>query len=88
MAERCRNDRNLIIDRATGSMDAGDDLGAAQAFAEATAVAAAYALGTAWGFGTAFPISGLSSALRNLSESPGMVGSFLAKSGLVRNRSS
>ncbi len=73
----------LTINRGLVAMDAGDNLGAAQAFAQATAVSAVYATVTAYGLAVSFPIAGLAHALSALSKSPSLMGNLLLKSGLV-----
>ena len=71
------------IDRGLTALDAGDNLGAAQAFAQATAVSAVYATATAFSLSIAYPVAGLSNALRALSQSPGIMGKVIARSGVV-----
>jgi hypothetical protein len=72
-----------ILERGRLALDAGDNLGAAQAFSQATAVSVVYAVVTAVSLSAAYPIAGLSNALRTLSQSPGIMGKVILKSGLT-----
>ncbi|MGX5648963.1 hypothetical protein ACWKW4_01755 [Hydrogenophaga borbori] len=71
------------ITRGLEALEAGDDLGAGQAFSQAVAVSAVYALVTAWSMAAYYPVSGLSHALRHLSQSPSMGARLIRRTGLV-----